>query len=227
MFSLSLIQTSHLDHKSSMSRLLANFISLPMKPFLDKKNKVAGLLLFNSLLITTGVCPISSMILCSWFKCSTEFNFTSPACPKISKDESTYKNLFNSDFEEKVKWSDKLKDVISSFLIGGIWYAIFKNAWMSANNFSEADLNNRNMPKVFLLSFLFSLIMSINLALFIGKEDLMFGTIAGFMTGFGWIAFAIGIIALFENKSMKYVLINGGYMIVAFTVMGLILGAWK
>ncbi len=69
--------------------------------------------------------------------------------------------------------------------------------------------------------------MSINLALFIGKEDLIFGTIAGFMTGFGWIAFAIGIIALFENKSMKYVLINGGYMIVAFTVMGLILGAWK
>ncbi len=128
---------------------------------------------------------------------------------------------------QNLNWLAILFAAISTFLIGGIWYAIFKNAWMSANNFSEADLNNRNMPKVFLLSFLFSLIMSINLALFIGKEDLIFGTIAGFMTGFGWIAFAIGIIALFENKSMKYVLINGGYMIVAFTVMGLILGAWK
>ena len=50
--------------------------------------------------------------------------------------------------------------------------------------------------------------------------------IAGFMTGFGWVALAIGIIALFENRPIKYVLINGGYMVLAFTVMGAILGAW-
>lgn len=72
-----------------------------------------------------------------------------------------------------------------------------------------------------------ALIMSFNLAMFIGEEDALFGTIAGFMTGFGWIAFVIAIISLFENRPIKYVLINGGYMIVAFTLMGAILGAWK
>jgi len=57
--------------------------------------------------------------------------------------------------------------------------------------------------------------MALNLALFIGKEGGSFGGMAGFMTGFGWIFFAIGIIALFEKKPLNYVLINGGYMITA------------
>lgn len=132
-----------------------------------------------------------------------------------------------SEVIQNLNWLAIIAAALSTFLIGGIWYAIFKNSWMIANNFTESDLNKRNMPKVFLLSFLFSMIMSVNLAMFIGKEDLIFGTIAGFMTGFGWVTFAIAIIALFENKSMKYVLINGGYMIVSYTIMGLILGAWK
>jgi hypothetical protein len=37
----------------------------------------------------------------------------------------------------------------------------------------------------------------------------------------------IGIIALFERKPWSYVLINGGYLTVALTVMGLVLGAWR
>ena len=69
--------------------------------------------------------------------------------------------------------------------------------------------------------------MALNLAMFIGPEDVMFGTVAGFMAGVGWVTFAIAIIALFENRPLNYVLINGGYMVVAFTIMGAILGAWK
>ena len=62
----------------------------------DKKNNVDGLLLLSSLLTMIGVCPISSIRLCNWFKCSTELILVSPACPNISKDESTYINLFSS-----------------------------------------------------------------------------------------------------------------------------------
>jgi len=46
-------------------------------------------------------------------------------------------------------------------------------------------------------------------------------------TGAGWVATAIGILYLFEMRSLKHFLINAGYMIVAFTVMGIIIGAWK
>ena len=35
----------------------------------------------------------------------------------------------------------------------------------------------------------------------------------------------IGIVSVSERRSLRYVLINGGYLTVAFTVMGVILGA--
>jgi len=128
---------------------------------------------------------------------------------------------------QNLNWFAIIVAALSTFMIGGIWYSVFEKPWMSVNNLTNEDLKKRNMPIVFGLSFLFSLIMSVNLAMFIGKENVTFGVIAGFMTGFGWVAFAIAIISLFENRPIKYVLINGGYMIVSFTLMGLILGAWK
>lgn len=130
---------------------------------------------------------------------------------------------------QNLNWLAVIVAALSTFLIGGLWYSplLFEKGWLKANNFNPEDLKRRNMPLVFGLSFLLSFIMALNLALFIGQEDVAFGTMAGFMTGFGWVALAIGIIALFENRSLKYVLINGGYMIVAFTIMGAILGAWK
>ena len=53
------------------------------------------------------------------------------------------------------------------------------------------------------------------------------GAIAGFLAGFGWAAMGLGVVALFERRSWKYSMINGGYLTVALTLMGLILGAWR
>jgi hypothetical protein len=56
---------------------------------------------------------------------------------------------------------------------------------------------------------------------------LSWGATAGFLAGVGWIAFGVGVIALFERRPLAYVLVNGGYMGVSLTVMGAILGAWR
>lgn len=128
---------------------------------------------------------------------------------------------------QNLNWLAVICAALSTFLIGGLWYAIFEKSWMATNNFTREYLMTRKMPIVFGFSLLFALLMALNLALFIGKEDLSYGMIAGFMTGFGWVSFSIAIIALFENRPLKYVLINGGYMIVSFTVMGAILGGWN
>jgi len=53
------------------------------------------------------------------------------------------------------------------------------------------------------------------------------GATAGLMAGLFWVATAMGITYLFERKSLKLYLINAGYHVVTFTLMGLILGAWK
>jgi hypothetical protein len=127
----------------------------------------------------------------------------------------------------QLNWFAILAAAISTFLIGGIWYSLFEKPWMAENNFTKEMLRQRKLPAVFGFSFLFSCVIAINLAMFIGEtHDIRFGLMAGFLAGFGWVVFPFGIIALFEHRSVKYILINGGYMTVAFTVMGAILGAW-
>ena len=117
---------------------------------------------------------------------------------------------------------------ISAFVIGGLWYspALFGRAWERANGFTGSP---KAQPKVFVLSFLFSVVMAVNLAFFLAdpKTTAAFGATAGFLAGFGWAAMGLAIVALFEQRSWKYSLINGGYLTVALTVMGLILGAWR
>lgn len=123
-----------------------------------------------------------------------------------------------------------LVSALSTFLIGGVWYspAVFGKAWMRENGFTEEELRKGNMVKIFGLSFVLGLVAAINLAMFLGNEmDAAMGALYGFLTGFGWVAMFIGTHYLFERKSFKLFLINAGYSVVALTIMGLIIGAWK
>jgi len=82
------------------------------------------------------------------------------------------------------------------------------------------------MPKVFGIAFVLSLIAAINLEMFLGPEaSIAFGTAAGFAAGFGWVGMFLGILYVFEDRSLKAWAVNAGYCTVAMTVMGLVLGA--
>ena len=119
---------------------------------------------------------------------------------------------------------------LSTFLIGGLWYspAVFGKSWMLEKGFTEESLKGGNMARIFGLAFFLALIAAINLAMFLGPEDKPeMGALWGFATGFGWVATFVGTHYLFERKSFRLFLINAGYSVVALTVMGVILAAWK
>jgi hypothetical protein len=130
-----------------------------------------------------------------------------------------------------INWLAVLAAAISTFVLGGFWYSpmLFGRAWMSVNNLSDADLAKSSMGRTFGLAFVFAVLMAANLAAFLAepKTNASWGATAGFLAGFGWVALGIATIALFERRSAKYVLINGGYMTVAFVLMGLIIGVWR
>ena len=50
---------------------------------------------------------------------------------------------------------------------------------------------------------------------------------AGLAAGLGWVSMSLGVIYLFEQRSLKLWLINSGYQVLAYTVMGGVLAAWK
>lgn len=120
---------------------------------------------------------------------------------------------------------------ISAFIIGSLWYSpvLFANAWMKEAGLDEEQLKDANMIKIFSLAFVFILIMAFCLAMFLNDPaiDMTAGAFYGFLTGFGWISLALAVNSLYERRSWKYIFINGGYWTVVFTLMGLILGAWK
>ena len=57
--------------------------------------------------------------------------------------------------ETSVNYFAVLVAALVTFVIGGIWYspAVFGKAWMQENGFTEESLKNRNMAKIFGLSF--------------------------------------------------------------------------
>jgi hypothetical protein len=130
----------------------------------------------------------------------------------------------------QVNWLAIIVAALSTFLIGGLWYspAVFGKAWMKENGFTEENMKGANMAKIFGLAFVLGLIASINLAMFLGGEsNVAMGAFWGFLAGFGWVATFVGTHYLFERRSFRLFLINAGYSIVALTVMGVILVAWK
>ena len=118
-----------------------------------------------------------------------------------------------------------------NLLTGAVWYSpvLFYNAWKTANELGDEKLKTINPVKTYGLTFIGSLVISYNMAFFLGDPttDWKWGATAGFLAGFGWSAIIFSIVALFEMRSWKYILINCGYIILYFTLVGLILGAWR
>jgi len=115
---------------------------------------------------------------------------------------------------------------ISAFVLGGAWYskAMFLNAW-AADPGQATKTDHRHPAKIFGGAFICSLIAAYVFAMFLGPSPgIAFGVGAGVATGFGFVAMSFGINYLFEGKSLKLFLINGGYHVVQFTLYGVIIG---
>lgn len=120
---------------------------------------------------------------------------------------------------------------IANLALGALWYSplLFYKAWMKENNFTDDDIKKVNPAKTYSITLFISVIISYNLAFFLGddKTDMAWGTTAGFLAGFGFSALIFSVVALFEQRSWKYILINGGYITIYFTLIGFILGTWR
>lgn len=111
---------------------------------------------------------------------------------------------------------------MAAMVVGGLWYSplLFGNAWKRlADVPDDADAN----PTVtYGGAFALILLAAVIFGAFIGADpDLGFALGAGVSAGFAWAAGSIWISYLFEGRSLKLGLINGGYHIVQYTLYGL------
>lgn len=115
--------------------------------------------------------------------------------------------------------------------LGALWYSppLFYKAWLNETGLDEGELARSSPLKVYGLAFVLAWLISYNLAFFLGdaQTTAAWGATAGFLAGFGFAALSFAIIALFERRTWKYILINGGFITVYFTLIGFILGLWR
>lgn len=118
---------------------------------------------------------------------------------------------------------------LSSFALGGIWYSplLFQRIWMEACGLTELDLKTIDPKRVFIGSFFLSFFIALSLSLFVGPAPSLGVSVgAAFIIGVCWVSSAYGITYLFEQRPLKLFLVNSGYHILQFTLMGLVLGLW-
>ncbi|MBN2612808.1 MAG: DUF1761 domain-containing protein [Bacteroidales bacterium] len=128
-----------------------------------------------------------------------------------------------------INWLSVVVASVAAFVVGSIWYSplLFSNHWQKENKLTEDDLKSANVPLIFSLAFVLIFIATLVLELFIGKDaTLVTGITASALVGIAWIATAFGINYLYARKSFRLFLIDAGYFVVFFIIMGTILGAW-
>jgi hypothetical protein len=127
---------------------------------------------------------------------------------------------------QNLNWLAVTLAALSAFMLGFLWYSVlFSKRWMKENGFTEESLKDSNMLKIFGLSFLLMVFAAFNLAMFVGKDaGAVFGTMAGFLAGIGWVFTFMGVSYLFERKSLALFLINACYSVLSLTIMGLVIG---
>jgi hypothetical protein len=127
-----------------------------------------------------------------------------------------------------IHWIAVAVAAIAGFPLGALWYGpLFGRPWMATTGITKERAQQANMARVYGTTLLLNLVIATSLAMFIGPNTrLLDGLFAGFMAGFTYVATAFGISYLFEFRPIKLWLINAGYQVVVFSMMGAILGAW-
>ena len=108
---------------------------------------------------------------------------------------------------------------------------LFSNAWQAEVGLSEDDIKGANMAKIFGTSLLLMLVMSLGMAIILrGHDEGEITTITGLMhglyVGVMFVATSVGINILYQRRSIKLFLIDGGYQVIMLMIMGAIIGAW-
>lgn len=134
---------------------------------------------------------------------------------------------------ESINWLALIAAAVSTFVVGSVWYNpnVFGKAWMHSVGMTEEKAKEGNLPLIFGIGLVMAFIAAFFISYIVnhgGEEFQTFkhGALHGSMLG---VLVAMPIVvtnALYEQKSFKYMLINMGYWICCFTIMGGILSAW-
>jgi Protein of unknown function (DUF1761) len=127
-----------------------------------------------------------------------------------------------------VNYIAALVAALAGFVIGWIWYGpLFQKPWMQLTGMTKEKGAQSSMALTMGTAYLLNLISGIGLSMLIGRSGgWLTGLHTGLMVGVFFVATALGVIYLFEQRPLKLYFINAGYQLVNLAAIGTIIGVW-
>jgi len=122
----------------------------------------------------------------------------------------------------EINWIAILAATVAGFLLGGIWYGpLFSKAWI--REMGGQPPQRMGKPALFAVTILLTFIAAFVFGMFLGPHpSLGLGLGAGVSAGLCWVAFSMGIAYMFAGRSFTLIAIDCGFVVVEFTLFGLI-----
>ena len=130
----------------------------------------------------------------------------------------------------EINWLAVLVAALAAFGAGALWYSpvLFAAQWRKELGFSAEDAQGTPFVRIMASAFVLIFLATVVFAMFLGPSPgFAFGLGTGFLAGLFWVAAMTGVHYLFEQRSLRLWLINGGYNTVVFTIIGGVLGAFS
>jgi hypothetical protein len=121
---------------------------------------------------------------------------------------------------------------VAAWMLGAIWYAapVFGKAWMQGVGKTKEEVEKDYSPLKMLWALIGYLVAGYGIARmmsFTMGDSLVDGLHIGLLGAVCLVAAPMAVGEIMEHRPLKLYFINALYVVIAFVIMGAIIGAWR
>ena len=124
--------------------------------------------------------------------------------------------------------------VVINQVLGMAWYTLLGRHWMAETGLTPEDMEAmKGTPRQwypYVIAVAAALVFVVAIAVLIeelGATDAVDGLVVGLLAAAAFIMTTSAMNYAFEGRSLRLYAINNGYHVVAFALIGALLGAWR
>ncbi len=124
--------------------------------------------------------------------------------------------------------------VIINQALGAAWYGAWGKPWMAEVGLTQEDMEamkgTAQQWYPYVVAIVSALIFTLALAVLIqgmGAEDFVDGLTLGLLAAIAFVVTAYATTYSFESRSLKLFLINIGYPLISYAIIGVLLAVWQ